>query len=393
MEIDFDHVINRQESDSDKWHQYGEDVLPLWVADMDFPSPEPVLRALHQRIEHGVFGYPEAISIRSKNTRALVEAIIERMWERYHWEIQPEDLVFLPGIVMAFNLACHALAVPNGGVLVQTPVYPPFLSAPGNAGLNRQEIGLTYNNDGRYILDLDAFEKAFTPETCLFLLCNPHNPVGRVFRQNELLKMAEICLQKGVAICSDEIHCDLVYSDHQHIPIASLDPEIARHTITLMAPSKTFNLAGLQCSFAIIPNPILRRKFQQSKKGLVGWVNLMGYTAALAAYREGGEWLEQLMVYLEDNRNYLYEYVKQELPKVRIALPEATYLGWLDCSEAIQSNPYEFFLHKAKVALSDGKIFGHGGEGFVRLNFGCPRSILRQALERMKDALTREIET
>jgi cystathionine beta-lyase len=257
-----------------------------------------------------------------------------------------------------------------------------------NTGRIPQEAQLTCLEDGSYAIDWEALESAITENTGLLIFCNPHNPTGRVFRRDELERMAEICLRRGILLCSDEIHADLVYPDQRHIPIASLDPEIARHSITLMAPSKTFNLAGLQCSFAIIPNQSLRRRYIASSKGLVSWVNLLGRTAALAAYREGGEWLDQLMPYLQGNRDFLFDYVRREMPQLSTAKPEGTYLAWLDCRNAgIGDYPYEFFLEKARLALGDGKNFGTGGEGFVRLNFGCPRAILEEALHRMKRAL------
>lgn len=386
MKYDFDRIQNRRDTDSIKWRKYDPDVLPMWVADMDFISPQPVVQALKERVEQGIFGYPQ-------EPPGLRPAIIDRLAERYGWHVQPEDLMLLPGVVKGFNLACHALASPGGGALIQTPVYFPFLDAPGNAGLVRQEMELSYSpdlgeNGQAYSIDPGAFEAAITPQTRLFILCNPHNPIGRVFRQAELEGMAQACLRHNVVICSDEIHGDLIYSGHRHIPIASLDPEIAQNTITLMAPSKTFNLPGLQCSVAIIQNPELRRKFDQARQGLVGWVNLMGMTAALAAYRDGSDWLDQVLAYLEANRDYVYEYVRNELPGVRMTKPEGTYLAWLDCRQAgIEGDPFEFFLEKGRVALNDGATFGKGGEGFVRLNFGCPRPMLTQALERMKKAL------
>ncbi len=382
MHYDFDQIINRRATGSDKWDHYDEDVLPMWVADMDFVSPQPVVDALAHRVEHGVFGYP------GENER-LTSAIQDWLAVRFNWRVSLESLILIPGVVKSFNLASHALRGPDGGgVLVQTPVYYPFLSAPENAGMQRQEMQLTLCPDGSYEIDFEEFEASITDETRLFILCNPHNPVGRVFRQEELERMAQICIRHGVTICSDEIHGDLVFSGQRHIPVASLDPEIAAHTITLMAPSKTFNLAGLECSFAVIENPDLREKFVGAKQGLVGWVNLMGQTAALAAYREGQEWLDQLLVYLEANRDYLYDYVNTQLPGVSMAKPEGTYLAWLDCRKAgIEGNPQAFFLERAKVALNDGPKFGQGGEGFVRLNFGCPRSLLTDGLDRMKAAL------
>jgi cystathionine beta-lyase len=388
MFYNFDECPKRRDSDCIKWRHYAEDVLPMWVADMDFASPEPVIRALHERVEHGIFGYPAGVDGRADQLSDLRQLIMERLERLYGWQVEPEALIFLPGVVTGFNLACHALAAPGGNVLIQPPVYFPFLTAAGHAGMARQDALLQRNPDGSYGIDWEGFEAAITPETRLFILCNPHNPVGRVFTREELGRMAEICLRKGVILCSDEIHCDLIYTGHRHTPLASLDPEIARRTITLMAPSKTFNLPGLQCAFAIIPDPELRKQYRLSTKGLVGWVNLMGLTAAEAAYAGGQEWLDQLLAYLEANRDFLFEFVKAELPALSMAKPEGTYLAWLDCREAgIEGNPFKFFLEKARVALADGAMFGSGGEGFVRLNFGCPRATLQESLERMKEAL------
>jgi cystathionine beta-lyase len=260
--------------------------------------------------------------------------------------------------------------------------------------MTRQETPLSRRADGQYEIDYEAFEAAITAQTKLFLLCNPHNPVGRVYRQDELARLGEICLRHGVPICSDEIHCDLIYSGERHIPIAALDPEIARMSITLMAPSKTFNLAGLSFAFAVIPDAELRRRYLRARKGLVSWINIMGWTAALAAYCEGQEWLEQVLVYLEGSRDFLVETVHSELPGVSMAPPQGTYLAWLDCRRAgeligieFSASPQTFFLKHARVDLKAGETYGTGGEGFVRLNFGCPRSLLAQALERMRAAL------
>jgi cystathionine beta-lyase len=254
--------------------------------------------------------------------------------------------------------------------------------------MQRQDALLNRQSDGHYEIDWGAFETSVTDQTRVFILCNPHNPVGRVFRRDELVRMAEICLDKGVVICSDEIHCDLLYKGQKHIPIASIDKEIALHSITLMSPTKTYNIAGLQCSFAIIQNQELRKKLENAMGGLVMWVNLIGLNATLTAYREGQEWLDQVLEYLEGNRDFIIEYVKSQLPGVQMAKPEGTYLTWLDCrNTGIQGNPYEFFLKEAQVALNDGLTFGRGGEGFVRLNLACNREVLAEALERMKAAL------
>jgi cystathionine beta-lyase len=381
MRYNFDIIPGRRSTESLKWNKYPEDVLPMWVADMDFISPRPVVEALQKRVAHGVFGYPREMP----ELRQLVQ---EHLAEHHHWEVGLDEILLIPGVVTGFNLACHALAKPGAGVLVQTPVYFPFLSAPANAGMICQGMELTRLADGSYGVDWEAFEAAITEETRLFILCNPHNPVGKVFRRDELERMSEICLKHGVVICSDEIHCELVYPGHQHISIAVLDSEIAQNSITLIAPSKTYNLAGLECSLAIIPNPELREIFLNARQGLTGWPNLFGQIAAEAAYRGGREWLDQLLVYLDENRKLLHERVQEELPGISMALPEGTYLAWLDCrASGIKDNPANFFLENARVAMNDGAMFGKGGEGFVRLNFGCPRPMLSEAIDRMKTAL------
>jgi cystathionine beta-lyase len=381
MTYDLDRTIDRRPTDSDKWHKYDEDVLPLWVADMDFAAPEPVIRALRERVDHGVFGY-------GQEPRELRPVIVERLQRLYNWQVAPADLVFLPGVKTGFNLATHAVTSPGDGLLAQTPVYSPILDAPGNAGCTLDQMELTLRPDGQYEIDFDAFEAAITGRTGIFILCNPHNPVGRVFRRDELERMAEICLRHSVVICSDEIHCDLVFEGHEHVPIASLDPEIAGQTITLMAPSKTYNIAGLKCSVAIVENSELRKRLKAAQAGLVPEINIMGYTAALAAYRDGQPWLSAILRYLEANRDFLQEYVDARLPGITMSQTEGTYLAWLDCRQAgIPGNPHQFFLDKARVAVNDGATYGPGGEGFVRLNFGCPRSTLEGALGRMETAL------
>lgn len=386
MLYNFDICPDRRTTESDKWRKYPADVLPLWVADMDFVSPEPVRLALVERVQHGVYGY-------GRDLPELRELIVARMAERYHWQILPDDILFIPGVIRGFNLACQTLAEPGGGVFVQTPIYPPVLVAPRHAGLKRQEAELKLVANGSYEIDWAAFEAALTPETKLFILCNPHNPVGRVFRREELARMAEICLRRGITVCSDEIHADLIYSGQTHIPIASLDPQVARNTITLMAPSKTFNIAGLDCSFAIIQDPELRKRYQHATRGLVSGVNILGWAAAIAAYRGGQEWLTQALTYLESNRDYLFDFLQKELPGIKMTKPEATYLAWLDCRATGLDDPYEFFLQKARVALNDGKTFGHGGKGFVRLNFACSRTTLVEALGRIKTALLQKEST
>ena len=381
MTFNFDELPNRRATESAKWRATAEDVLPMWVADMDFRSPPAVMAALHTRVDHGVFGYPMP-------PEEIKESVVDWLSRRHGWEVDPEALVLIPGVVTGFNLAAHAVTRPGDGVLVQTPTYGPFFGVAKNANLVQQEMELPCGADGRYTLDLEAFNAAISRRTRIFMLCNPQNPTGRVFRKDELEAMAEICLRNEIIICSDEIHSDLVYSGQKHTPISSLSPEIADQTITLIAPSKTFNIAGLEASVAIIPNKELRKQFEGARKGLAGWVNLLGMVAMQAAYAEGEGWLEALLGYLEANRDFTHAFVARELPGVAMAKPEGTYLAWLDCRKAgIEGKPSEFFKEQARVMLNDGAWFGQGGEGFVRLNFGCPRSMLAEALGRMKTAL------
>ncbi len=384
----FDQRIERRSSDSLKWRAYDPDVLPMWVADMDFVSPEPVVKALKERIQHGIFGYPDEFLEKPGESPLLSDLVIERMASRYGWEIKREDILLIPGVVTGFNIAIRALATTHDSILFQTPVYPPILHAAKTTQTHKHTTELLYQSDGSYDVDWDEFENAIKPKTRCFILCNPHNPAGKVFTQKELEKTAEICLKKNVVICSDEIHSDLIFKDHKHIPIASLSPEIAKNAITLIAPSKTYNIAGLQCSIAIIQNQELKKRYLKSQHGIVPWVNLLGMVAAKAAYQHGDEWLRQLLVYLEGNRDFLVDFVRNNLPGVQMGVPQATYLAWLDCRQSgIEQNPYQFFLEKARVALNDGETFGRGGKGFVRLNFGCPRSLLEEALVRMQQAL------
>jgi cysteine-S-conjugate beta-lyase len=390
MECDFDRYIDRRGTTCAKWDRYPEDTLPMWVADMDFPSPEPVIRALRERVEQGIFGYP----IEPPEMRGVV---IERLQRLYGWQVSPEALFFISGVVCGFNLACHMVAdrcqSNVGGALLQTPVYYPMLDAPSNAGLRNDEMTLTRLDDGRYVVDMERMEAAIRPDTRLFMLCNPHNPVGRVYRRDELEAMAELCLRHDLLICSDEIHGELIMPGHAHIPIATLSPEIAARTVTLIAPSKTFNIAGLHFSVAIIEDEALRRRFRQAFQGLVSSVDIMGYTAALAAYREGDPWLRELICYLDDNLGFLQRFVAERLPGLSMSPVEGTYLAWLDCREAgfgpgaPRGNPHLFFMREAGVVLNDGAQFGGGGESFVRLNVGCCRAMLTEALERMERAL------
>lgn len=381
MSFDFETLPDRRNTESAKWRFYEQDVIPMWVADMDFRSPEPVIQALQQRVDHGVFGYP----MPQEELKTATAAWLDR---RHGWSVNPEHLIFIPGVVTGFNLASHAVAKPGDGVLVQTPTYGPFLKVAENVRLEQHEMELIRGEDEQYTIDLDAFEAAITERTRIFMLCNPQNPTGRVFSKAELEAMADICLRHNIIICSDEIHHDLVYAPNKHIPTATLDPEIAANTITLLAPSKTFNIAGLEASVAVIENDELREKFEGARQGLVGWVNLFGQVALRASYEHGEPWLEALMEYLEANRDYVFDFVNQELPGISMAKPEGTYLAWLDCRQAnIGGKPSDFFLENAKVAMNDGEWFGQGGGGHIRFNFGCPRALIEEALSKMKQAL------
>lgn len=384
MPFDFDTIVPRRGIGSAKWELYPEDVLPMWVADMDFRSPEPVIRALHERVEQGTFGYavPPA---------QLAEVICARLARLYNWTVTPEEIVYLPSLVAAINVLCRAIGEPGDHVLTLTPAYPPFLSAPANHGRVCDTLELSCTRHDRilsYHLDLDAFAGALHERTRLFLLSNPHNPVGLAYDAATLRAMAEACLRNGTLICSDEIHCDLLLGETRHIPLATLGPEIAAQTITLLSPSKSFNLPGLGCGIAVVPSAELRARLARASAGIVPYVNAMGFAAALAAFSQGDPWLAALRTYLTANRDYYVQYLVELMPRLRTTAPEATYLGWIDCREAaIDGSPYRFFLEQAKVALSDGAAFGAGGAGFVRLNFGCPRTLLSEGLERMRAAL------
>jgi cystathionine beta-lyase len=376
--FDFDSVIDRRGTGSEKWEKYaGRDILPMWVADMDFRSPPVVVEALRRRTEHGVFGYTKA-------SPGTVEAVVGMLARDFGWKIDPAWLVWLPGLVSGLNVTCRSVGEEGDDVLTLVPVYPPFLSAPrfSRRGLVRVPL---HENANRWGIDFERLEAAVTPRTRLFMLCNPHNPVGRVFDPEELQRLAELSLRRGMIVCADEIHCGLVLDpEKRHLPFAALGPEVAERTITLMAPSKTFNLAGLGCSFAVIPSESLRRSFVQAKAGIVPMVNPYGYAAAEAAYRDGEEWRRALIDYLRGNRDTLAEALKRMPGGLSMAAVEGTYLAWIDVRNTGLDESVRFF-EEAGVGLQDGREFD--GPGFVRLNFGCPRAVLREALARMGRAL------
>jgi cystathionine beta-lyase len=375
--FDFDTPVERRATASLKWDKYGNrDIIPLWVADMDFRSPPAVLRALQQRVAYGVFGYTLA-------PKELNDVVVAMLKELYGWEIEPEWLVWLPGLVTGLNVVCRAVGQEGDDVMTAVPVYPPFLTAPGHFRRNLIKVPLEEKNN-RWQFDFDLIERSITAKTRLFILCNPHNPVGRVYTRDELETLAVICKKHEILICSDEIHCGLILDkDKPHIPAASLSPDTAARTITLMAASKTFNLPGLGCAFAVIGEMNLRRQFKDAMAGIVPMVNALGYTAARAAFEDCDDWHTALLDYLRGN----YEVVKaavRAMPHLAMAPVEATYLAWIDMRAAGLKNPAAFF-ENAGVGLQAGIEFD--GPGFARLNFGCSRSLLEKALQRMAVAL------
>lgn len=374
---DFDHRVDRCNTASLKWDKYrGTDILPMWVADMDFQAPPAVLEALHQRVKHGVFGY-------TLPPTTLVDTVSAMLAKDFNWQIKPEWLVWLPGLVCGINVACRTAGEAGAGILTTTPIYPPFLTAPPQSNRSLHTAPLK-GNDHDWQMDFDALEKALTSDTRMLLFCSPHNPTGRVYSRRELEEVADFARRHNLIICSDEIHCGLILDeDKEHIPTATLDAETAASTITLMAPSKTYNIPGLGASFAIISDKKIRHQFHQAMAGIVPHVNTMGLTAALAAYRDSGSWHASLLDYLRKNRDLVQERIAA-IPGLSVNHVEATYLAWIDTRQLELKNPCRFF-EAAGVGLSDGSEFD--GPGFLRLNFGCPRERLIQALERMESAI------
>jgi len=369
----FEQGVDRRGSDSIKWNKYaGRDIIPLWVADMDFAAPQPVLDALHRRLEHGVLGY-------AAPTPSLVEATLAYLDTNYGWKVEPEWLVWLSGVVTGLNLACRVV---DGGVITATPVYPPFLSAPKLSGRELTSVPLKLTDEG-WCMDLDAMQAALKADTRLWLLCHPHNPVGRAWSDEELRAFAGFCRRHDLIVCSDEIHCDLILdAERRHLPLACVDDEIARRSITLMAPSKTFNIPGLACAFAVIPDAGLRRRFTGAARGIVPDVNVLGFVAAEAAFREGADWHRGLIDTLRRNRDRV-EAAVAAMPGLTMTHVEATYLAWIDARGLGVDDPVAFF-EAAGVGLSNGADFGL--PGWVRLNFGCPGATLEAALQRMEQA-------
>ena len=379
MTFDFDQLFDRHHTGSTKWSRYPADVLPMWVADMDFAAPPVIVEALQQRLLHPLLGY----SVAQDNLR---EAIVADLWHKYSWQVKPQELIFLPGVESGFNMALKALVQAQQNVVVQVPNYPPLRHAPGHWGLNKVELEFNAQADGTYATPLDALREPLKGGGAL-LLSNPHNPIGKVFAREELQAVADICAAQDAWIISDEIHAELCFDGRVHIPTASLSPEISKRTITLMSASKAYNIAGLKTSFMIIQDAALRERVNHARCGMVDSVNPLGMEATRVAYSEAGPWLAELKIYLQANRDWLVDAVRTRLPGVTINVPQGTYLAWLDCTALDLPDPQRFFLEQGKVGLSAGLDFGDRHQQFVRLNFGCPRALLEEGIARMERAL------
>lgn len=389
MNYNFDEIIQREGTNSLKFdgrvRYFGtNDLLPLWVADMDFRTPDFIVNAIKKRADHEIYGY----SIKSEG---FDNSVVQWMSRRFNWTIQPEWIFFTPGVVSALNFAVLAFTDPGDKVIVQPPVYFPFYTA-----VKEHQREPVYNQlkylDGEYVMDLDHLESLIDEKTKLLILCNPHNPVGRVWKQEELESLGTICLKHNLIILSDEIHSDLILKGNKHIPLASISKELADITVTSMAPSKTFNVAGLASSIAIISNTGLQVKFKHLPNSLhLSSGNLFGVTAFEAAYANGENWLCQLLDYLDYNFNFLQSYVSEHIREIKVVRLEGTYLAWLDCANLKKrvNNLTDFFVKEAKVGFSKGSDFGPGGDDFMRINIGCQTSVIKEALLRVKNATDR----
>jgi cystathionine beta-lyase len=387
MKYNFDVGIDRLGTNSSKWdyrqNVFGtEDVLPLWVADMDFPSPPCVVDAIVKRAQHPIYGYPG-------KPKAFFEAAAGWMARRFGVEVKTDWMATVPGVVPGIHIAIEAFTQPGDKVIIQPPVYHPFFRAIRNRGRQIVENPLI-EKDGRYFMDFDDLEAKIDERTRMLILCSPHNPVGRVWQKDELLRLAEICVKNDILILSDEIHSDIVYEKGAHIPLFSLSPEISQKCITFISVSKTFNLAGLFTSIVFAEDPSIARELKLAiHKASLEDINLFGIEALIAAYNEGEDWLEELLVYLRGNAEYIHAFLQERIPQIKMLLPEATYLGWMDF-RALGMNGRElkeFVIHKARLGLNDGAMFGTQGEGFQRINFACPRKMLEEAMYRLEKAV------
>jgi len=394
MKYDFDQICSRQNTNSTKWDAIktifdNGDIIPMWVADMDFQAARPIVEALKARARHEFYGYTHPGS-------SLIEAITERLDRKFGWQIDPEWIVFTPGVIPAINIAIRSLTHPGDEVILQEPVYYPFFPTVKQNGCQiiTNELKLS---GGSYEMDFVDLENKFHSKTGMrdipskvksIILCNPQNPIGRLWNREELTQLGKIVIRHGATVISDEIHCELLFKGYKHTPFAAISGEFEQNCIVCMAPSKTFNLAGLQASSIIIPNKKLRDSFNKARASIPS-PNLFGLTAMEAAYRYGDEWLEQLLDYLQKNLEFTLEYFVQNIPRITAVKPQATYLLWLDCRalELDDMKLRDLMRQKANVGLDDGFLFGAGGSGFQRMNIACPRSILEEALHRIEIAV------
>ncbi|MDL2317120.1 pyridoxal phosphate-dependent aminotransferase [Desulfovibrio sp. OttesenSCG-928-A18] len=379
---DFDRIIDRRGGDSVKWNSYPADVLPMWVADSDFTAPEPVIRAMEERVRHGAFGYSD-----SRN-ESLKRAVEHWLSSRFSWQPDKDWIVFSPSVVVSLALSVRSFTRPGDAVLFLTPSYPPFFSIPRAHG--RESLGSSMPvRNGRYEIDFaDLEEKMARPATRMFVLCNPHNPTGRVFSQEELCRIGELCLKHGLVIVSDEIHCDYVFPGRRHLPFPSLAPELAERCLMAINPSKTFNIADLHASAVICPNKELRERFSSAAAAMALHSSALGILALSTAYMECAWYVDQLLPYLKRNLDLAASHINERIPGIKTRVPEASYLLWLDCREMglPQAELKRFFLEKAKLALNSGTDFGVEGEGFMRLNLACPIATVHEALGRLERA-------
>ncbi len=394
MKYDFGQICSRQNTNCVKWDAiktiFGSgDVIPMWVADMDFQAARPIVEALEIRAGHKFYGYTQPGS-------GLIEAVTERLKRKFDWQIEPEWVVFTPGVIPAINIAVRSLTRPGDEVILQEPVYYPFFPVVEQNGCQVVTNKLKLSG-GHYEMDFIDLESKFLPKTGMrdtpsraktIILCNPQNPIGRLWNREELAQLGEIVISHGATVISDEIHCEILFKGYKHTPFAAISEEFEQNCIVCMAPSKTFNLAGLQASSIIIPNKKLRDSFNEARAGIPG-PSLFGLTAMEAAYRYGDEWLEQLLDYLQENLELTLEYFVQKIPRITVIKPQATYLLWLDCRALGLDDMAlrDFMRQKARVGLDDGFLFGAGGSGFQRMNIACPQGILEEALHRIEIAV------
>lgn len=379
MIYDFDELIPRRCTGSVKWDGDDSDVLPMWVADMDFRTAPAVVDALRRRVEHGIFGY-------TRVPDAYYDAVVGWFAHRHRWTMRREWIIYTSGVVPALSATIRALTSPGDKVLIQTPVYNCFFSSIRNNGCQAAELPLLHT-DGVYKMDFDALERAASdPAAKLLLLCNPHNPVGRVWRREELMRLGDICLRNKVLVVADEIHCEVTYPGHDYTPFGSLFGEFAENSITCLSPSKAFNIAGLQIANIVVPDPEVRRKIDRAVNvHEVCDVNPFGVEATIAAYNQGGEWLEALKSYLFANYNWLKGWFDEHLPQYPVTALEGTYLAWVDCRASGMSSRQLtlLLLDEGKMRVNDGLIYGDAGEGFIRINLACPRSRLEEGIGRI----------